>query len=118
MQDMNTVFIIGRLTKDSELKQSETGSAYIHNSVAINRRKKSGDEFSDETSFFDVAILGKLAETLEPYLKKGKQVCIRGELKQARWEKEGKPLSRVEIIVDEIQLLGGNKSKEETDVSL
>ena len=78
-------------------------------SLAVNRSKKSGDEWIDETSYFDITIWGKTAENLKPYLTKGKQICVEGHLKQDRWEHEGKKESRISIIADQVQLLGGNK---------
>ncbi len=52
-------------------------------------------------------IWGKTAENLKPYLTKGKQICVEGHLKQDRWEKDGKTQSRVSIVADNVQLLGG-----------
>ena len=112
MTDLNHVVLIGRLTRD--LGDDERSFAYVGNgqaraniSIAVNRSKKSGDEWIDETSYFDITIWGKTAENLKPYLNKGKQICVEGHLKQDRWEKDGQKMSRVTIIADNVQLLGG-----------
>jgi len=107
MQDINSVTIVGRLTRDAELKMTAGGTACAKFSIAVNRRKKQGDSWVDEASFFDAVLWGKLAEAMQQYLTKGKQVAIQGELRQSRWEQEGQKRSRVEINVDNLQLLGG-----------
>ena len=112
MTDLNHVVLIGRLTRD--LGDDERSFGYVGNgqaranvSIAVNRSKKSGDEWIDETSYFDITIWGKTAENLKPYLNKGKQICVEGHLKQDRWEKDGQKMSRVTIVADNVQLLGG-----------
>ncbi len=109
--DINQVILIGRLTKNAELKFTNSGTPVTRLSLAVNRRKKSGDNWEDEVNFFDVILWGKIAERLTEYLKKGKQIGVTGELRQNRWEQDGNKRSRVEIVADNIQLLGG-KSQE------
>ncbi len=107
MNDINRVIIVGRLTRDAELKYTTGGSAVSKFSLAVNRRRKQGDQWVDEANFFDVAAWGKTAENLNQYLTKGKQVAVEGELRQDRWEQNGQSRSRVEIFATNIQLLGG-----------
>ena len=107
MADINHVVLVGRLTRDAELKYTGTGMAVSNFSLAINRRRKSGDEWVEEAHFFNVVVWGRVAEALSPYLVKGKQVGIQGELRQNRWEQDGQPRSRVEINASNVQLLGG-----------
>ena len=105
--DMNTVMIIGRLTRDMETRYTAGGMAIGKFSLAVNRKKKSGEQWVDEASFFDVTCFGKTAENLAQYMTKGKQVGVDGSLHQDRWEKDGQNMSRVVINADSIQLLGG-----------
>ena len=107
MADINHVVLVGRLTRDAELKYTNSGSAVSSFSLAINRRRKSGDQWVEEVSYFDIVVWGKTAESLSPYLVKGKQVGIEGELRQNRWEQDGQKRSRVEVASRNIQLLGG-----------
>ena len=107
MTDLNNVFLIGRLTRDMEIKYSNGGMAIGRFSLAVNRSKKTGDKWEDEANFFDCTLFGKTAETMNQYLTKGKQVAVSGELRQSRWEQDGQSRSRVEIAVNSIQLLGG-----------
>jgi len=109
MADVNHVVLIGRLTRDAELKYTNTGFAVSKISIAVNRRKKSGDTWTEEVSYFDVVIWGKTAESLNQYLTKGKQIAVEGELRQNRWEQDGQTRSKVEISATNIQLLGGGR---------
>ncbi len=107
MSDVNHVVLIGRLTRDAELKYSSGGAAICRFSLAINRRKKQGDEWVEEANFFDVVLFGKSGESINQYLVKGKQVAVEGELHQNRWEQDGQSRSKVEIYATNVQLLGG-----------
>ena len=108
--DLNHVTLIGRLTRDAELKYTSGGFAVSNFSVAVNRRRKSGDQWMEEASFFEINLYGKSAENLKPYLTKGKQVALDGELRQDRWEQDGQSRSKVVIVANNVQLLGGSPS--------
>lgn len=109
--DLNKVILIGRLTRDAELKYNTKGTAIADVSFANNRSVKKQDNWETEVSYFDASIYGKSAENLKPYLTKGKTIAIAGHLKQDRWEKDGQKFSRIKIEVEELQLLGGNSSE-------
>lgn len=112
MNGINTVVQIGRLVRDAELRVTSGGLAICKFSIANNYRKKSGETWEDQTNFFDVVVMGAQAEALQPYLLRGKQVGIIGELRQNRWKDDaGNNRSRVEILSKNIQLLGGNTDK-------
>jgi single-strand DNA-binding protein len=108
MADVNHVILIGRLTRDSELKYTSGGMAVNKFAIAVNRRRKKGDSWVEEASFFDIILWGRAAETLQQYLVKGKQVAIEGELRQNRWEQDGQSFSKIEIMAQNVQLLGGH----------
>jgi single-strand DNA-binding protein len=111
MADLNHVILIGRLTRDAELKYTKSEIAVCKFSVAVNHKKKSGDQWVDEVNFFDIVLWGRQGESLNQYLLKGKQVGIDGELRQERWQdNSGQNRSRVEIVVSSIQLLGGGNN--------
>ncbi len=111
MADINHVVLVGRLTRDTELKFTNAGLAISKFSLAVNRRAKKGDTWQEETDFFDAVWMGKGAEAVSQYLLKGKQVGIQGELRQNRWEQEGQKRSRVEIFVTSLMLLGGGRGQ-------
>ena len=107
MKDLNHVVLVGRLTRDAELKYLNTGTAICTFSIAVTRSVKKGDKWEDEGNFFDVSLFGKQGEAVAQYLTKGQQVAVDGELKQDRWQKDGKNHSRVVIVADTVQLVGG-----------
>lgn len=104
-KDLNVVSIVGRLTRNSEFRVANNGTPVSNFSIAVNRRRKNGELWEDETNFFDVVFMGKGAERINMYLEKGRQVAIQGELHQRRWESEQGPRQSVEIWAQEIQLL-------------
>lgn len=106
MADINHVILVGRLTRDAELRYTGGGMAVTKMGLAVNRRKKNGDEWVEEAHFFDIVAWGKLGESLTPYLVKGKQIGVEGELRQNRWEQDGQKRSKVEIHATNLQLLG------------
>jgi single-strand DNA-binding protein len=109
MADLNHVVLIGRLTRDAELKITANGQAVCKFSIAVNRRRKNGDQWEDEANFFDIVVWGRQGESLSQYLVKGKMVGVDGELRQDRWQQQdGQNRSKVEIVANYLQLLGGN----------
>ena len=110
MTDLNHVIEIGRLTRDiseRDFAYTTGGTARLNLSIAVNRSEKRNGEWADKVSFFDVTVWGKTAENIKQYLTKGKQIAVEGYLDQQRWEKDGQKYSKVCIIADNVQLLGG-----------
>jgi single-strand DNA-binding protein len=107
--DINQVVLVGRVTRDAELRYTASGTALSTFAVAVGRRVKKGDEWTNEASFFDMTLWDKQAENLNKYLLKGTQVGVQGELRQERWEKDGQKQSKIQVFVNSIQLLGGGK---------
>jgi len=110
MADLNRAILIGRLTRDAELKFINNGTAVSKFSIAVNRSVKRNDNWESEANFFDVTLWGRQAESLNQYLLKGKMVGVDGELRQDRWQQDGQNRSKVEVIANHIQLLGGGDS--------
>ena len=108
MADINHVVLIGRLTRNAELISMSSGQAVCKFSIAVNRRKKNGEQWEDEPNFFDIIVWGKQGEALHQYLVKGKMVGIEGGLRQDRWQQDGQNRSKVEIVANYVQLIGGN----------
>jgi len=113
MADVNHVTLIGRLTRDAALTYTSGGMAVCKFSLAINKKKKQGDQWVDECNFFDIVVWGKTGEALNQYLVKGKQVAVEGELHQNRWEQDGQARSKIDVNANNIQLLGGDKQSTE-----
>lgn len=110
MSDVNFTIQIGRLTRDAELKYTSAGMAVTKFAIAVNRRVKQGESWAEEANFFNVVLWGRLGESLNQFLVKGKQVAVNGELRQNRWTSDdGTNHSTVEIVADGVQLLGGGQ---------
>jgi len=106
MRDINVVVLVGRLTRDSELKYTKSGMPIARFSIAVNRSKKQDDQWVDETSFFDIDFWGKGAEAVNRYLTKGQQIAVEGELRQDRWEQDGQSRSKIIVNASNVRLLG------------
>lgn len=115
MADINNVILIGRLTRDAELKYTSGGMAVCKFAIAVGKRKKQGEQWVEETSFFDIVLWGKVGESLNQYLVKGKQVAVEGELHQNRWEQDGQARSKIEVNANNVQLLGSKDSMYEAN---
>ena len=110
MADVNKVILIGRTTHEIDERSfgyTTGGTARLNLSIAVNRSVKKNGAWTDSVSYFDVTVWGKPAENIKPYLHKGKQIAVDGFLDQQRWEKDGQKYSKVCIIADNVQLLGG-----------
>jgi single-strand DNA-binding protein len=108
MGDLAAAVIVGRLTRDAELKYTNSGMAICHFSVATSARVKKGDQWVDESSYWDVDLWGKLGETINQYLIKGKLVAVQGDMRQDKWEKDGQTRMKVVIKANDVQLLGSS----------
>ena len=114
MSDFNKSFVMGRLVRNAETKTTSEGLFIAHFSIANNQSKKNQDGTWGETvHYFDFSLYGKRAEALAPYLLQGQLVAIEGHLIQRRWEKDGKKFSKLEIAIDNIQLVSRPNSKTE-----
>jgi len=99
---VNLVALVGRLTRDPDLRYSQSGIAVANFSIAVDRPFN-----RDETDFFDIVAFRKLAELAAQHLTKGRQIGVTGRLLQERWEtQEGEKRSRVVVVVDELTFLG------------
>lgn len=106
MGDLSIAVLVGRLTRDAELKYTTSGQAVCSFSVATSSRVKKADQWVDEPSFWDVDLWGKRAESVNQYLTKGKLVAVDGSMRQDRWEKDGVAHMKVRITANDVQLLG------------
>ncbi|MBX4187950.1 MAG: single-stranded DNA-binding protein [Candidatus Doudnabacteria bacterium] len=111
--DLNKVMIIGRLTRDPELRSTPNGAQVVSFSVAtgFSWTDQSSGQKKEQTEFHNVVAWRKLAEIIAQYLKKGSQVYIEGRLQTRSWEgQDGKKNYRTEIVADNMIMLGSRSS--------
>ena len=105
--DINRVTLVGRLTRDPELRHLPSGQPVLQLGVAVNGRQK--DELGnwiDKPNFFDVKVFGNQAEMLSQHLSKGRRVGIDGRLDWSSWgAQDGSKRSKVEIVAFQVQFL-------------
>lgn len=102
---LNSVNIMGNLTRDPELKYTPAGKSVCSLSIANNRVYNNKTERVTEVSYFDVEVWGPQAENCVKYLTKGSGIIVEGRLKQDRWEKDGKTQSRVRIVANSVHFM-------------
>ena len=102
---LNSVNIMGNLTKDPEIKSTPSGKSVCSMSIANNRIFTKNGQRATEVSYFDVEVWGQAAENFAKYLKKGSGIIVEGRLKQDRWEKDGKTQSRVRISANSVHFM-------------
>ncbi len=106
-QDINVLTINGRIVRDCENKVTASGLSVCNFSIASNHSVKKNDKYEDEASYFPCSLVGSRADSLKPYLVKGRQVTVMGELRQDRWELNGEKKSKIYILARDVQLLAG-----------
>lgn len=121
MANLNKIFLMGRLTRDPELRYTPSGMAIAKLGLAVNRTWRSQDsrEKNEETTFIDVDAFGKQAETIGQYLKKGRPIYLEGRLKLDSWEdkQSGQKRSRLGVVLESFQFIdgGGNRDGQDFD---
>ena len=105
---LNKVFLIGRLTRDPEIRFLPSGSQVTSFTIAVNRPYRVNNEWKEETYFFDVESFGMLAERLGKQLNKGTQILIEGQLRQDRWETaSGEKRTKIKVVADKVNIISG-----------
>lgn len=104
---VNKVFLMGNLTRDVELRHTQSNQAVANLGLAVNRRFKTADgENREEVTFVDCEAWGKTAEVMSQYLAKGRPVFIEGRLKLDQWQdKEGNKQSKLRVVVESFQFV-------------
>lgn len=118
MANLNKVMLIGNLTRDPEVKYTPKGTAVAAFGIAVNRNytTESGEK-REEVTFIDLEAFGRVAEIIGEYCKKGKPLFVEGRLKLDTWDDKasGQKRSKLKVIVDQMQLLGGRDDSEAAD---
>lgn len=106
MADFNQVTLVGRLTKDPEIRTTKSGKKLANMSIAVNKYSK-----DEPANFFNVQCWEKTADFVDNYLSKGSQILISGSLEQQVWEDNGQKHQRVIVVARTVQGLSPLKKK-------
>ena len=110
MASFNRVILVGNLTRDIELRYTPGGTAVTELGMAVNdRRKNQTGEWVEETTFVDVTLWARTAEVASEYLGKGDSLLVEGRLKLDSWETDGQKRSKLRVVGERMQMLGGRK---------
>lgn len=117
---INCVAISGNLTREPELRQTAGGMAVLSFCVAVNDRKKNQQtgEWEDYPNFIECTMFGKRAEGVSKILTKGAKVAVQGKLRWSQWERDGQKRSRVDVTVDEIEVMQKPKATVQAPASV
>lgn len=108
---LNSVNVMGNLTRDPEMKQTPSGKSVCNLPIANNRVFTKNGEKMTEVSYFDVEVWGPVAENCAKYLTKGSGIIVEGRLRQERWQKDGKTQSRVRITANAVHFMPKRKNR-------
>ena len=108
MASINRVVLVGNLTRDPELRHTQSGMAVCSLRLAVNtRRKDETGQWVDKPNYFDITVWGNQGERCAQYLSKGRPVAIDGRLEWREWETpEGNKRQAVDVVADTVQFLG------------
>lgn len=108
---INRVAISGNLTRDAELRTTQSGMSILDFGVAVNDRRKNQQtgEWEDCPNFVDCTVFGARAEKLQPYLAKGSKVALEGKLRYRSWERGGQRRSKLGVIVDDLEFMSSRR---------
>lgn len=108
MASFNKVILMGNLTRDPELRVTPNGNSICKLGLATSRVYSTRDgERREETTFVDIDAFGKQAEVISKYMRKGRPIMIEGRLKLDQWESDGQKRSKLGVILENFQFLGG-----------
>ena len=108
MGNLNKVFLMGNLTRDPDMRFTQTGMAVTRIGLAVNRRVRDAgtDQWRDETDFIDVCFFGRRGEVISEYFRKGDPIFIEGRLRYSSWETpEGERRSKLEVVAENFEFI-------------
>lgn len=110
---MNKLIIIGNLTRDPELRTTSNGKQVCSLSVAVNRRRREGEE--QKVDYFHVTVWNEMGANCGRYLKKGNKVAVMGMVSVSSYDgKDGKHYANLEVVAQEVEYLTPKKDQEDT----
>ena len=116
VERMNKVILLGNLTKDAEVRYTQSGKAFVKVGIAVTRNYKNGEGERD-TDFFNLLAWDKTAEFFAKYLRKGTKILVEGRLQNNNYEKDGVKHYGQDIIVQAVEFAGGKKDDSKTNAA-
>lgn len=117
MSSFNKVILMGNLTRDPELRQTQSGTSVCRFAIAVNRSYNSQDGSSrDETCFVEIDCFGKSAENIAKFFSKGKPILVEGRLRQDSWEdkQSGQKRTKLMVVLERFEFVGGARDNAPT----
>ena len=112
---INRVVLVGRLTRDPELRGLPSGVSVCSVRIACNSSRRDGDGYAEKPNFFDVSIYGASAESVSHYMRKGSRVAVDGRLEWREWETaDQQKRQAVSVVADTVQFLDSPGERAET----
>ena len=110
---INRVNISGNLTRDPELRATAGGTQVLSFGVAVNDRRRNAQtgEWEDYPNFVDCTMFGTRGEGVSKYMAKGDKIAVDGKLRFSQWEKDGQHRIKLEVIVEEIELMAHRRDQ-------
>ena len=104
---INRVFITGNLTRDPELRRTQSGTSVLGFCMVVNDRRHNAEtgKWEDHANFIDCTLFGKRAEALSDILEKGAKVAIEGRLRWSQWEHSGQKRSKLDVVAENVELM-------------
>lgn len=98
---------VGNVTREPELRSTQSGSYILTFGLAVNERRKNNQtgEWEDAPLFVDCAMFGNRAEKVSQYIGKGSKIAVEGKLRYSSWEKDGQKRSKVDVVVNEVEFM-------------
>lgn len=104
----NKVTLMGNLTRDPELRTTPNGQSVAGFSLAVNRTwRNANGEQQEAVDYIDCNAWGKAGEIITQYMQKGRAILVSGRLQQRSWEQDGQKRSKVEVVVEDFNFVGG-----------
>lgn len=110
---INRVMLSGNITRDSEVRMTASGTPVLSFGLAVNDRRRNSEtgEWEDYPNFIDCTMFGTRGEGISKHMTKGDKIAVDGKLRFSQWEKEGQRRTKLEVIVEDIELMYHRKDQ-------
>ena len=116
MASLNKVMLIGNVGQDPELRYTPDGNPVANFSIAVNRRRRVGEEYKDETEWFNIVCFSRTAENVNQYLTKGQKVYVEGRFQSSEYVgQDGNQRKSFEVIANEVIFLSTRSETESSN---